>query len=160
MDHVGLDPVALVVLIGQLEPLGQVEVELHGRALPSPAQSVGDVDVNLGSVERAAAFVDAEGQPTLSQRPAQGSGRMLPHIVVSDGFLRTGGYHDGILGESEGLKKLEGQVQHAADLVLDLVRAAEYVGVVLGEAPDPHQAVEHAAPFVAVHRSEFAVSQW
>src|SRR4051812_21241193 len=65
MQHHG--PVWSVVGAGVLdvETLGQVEVELHGRALPFPANRVNELEVELGSVERSAAFVDRELLPTL-----------------------------------------------------------------------------------------------
>ena len=68
MHHVGAAASSLVVLVGEVEALRQVEVELDGGALPSPAQGVGDVDVNLGAVESAAALVHGEGQVTGFQR--------------------------------------------------------------------------------------------
>ena len=45
----------------QVEPLRQLVVELDRRALPLPADRVGDVEVDLRPVERAVALVDRVG---------------------------------------------------------------------------------------------------
>ena len=60
VHHVRTAAAALIVLVGQVEPLRQVEIELHRGALPSPPQGVGDVDVYLGPIEGPAAFVHSE----------------------------------------------------------------------------------------------------
>ena len=58
VDHDG--PVLLAVLahVLQLEPLGHLHIQLDGAALPGPAQAVGEVEVQLGAVERAVAGID------------------------------------------------------------------------------------------------------
>ena len=65
-----------------------------------------------------------------------------------------------VLGEPEGLENLKGQVQHAADFALHLLRHAENMGVVLSEPAHPHQAVHHPAALVAVHRAQLANANW
>ena len=75
---------------------------------------------------------------------------MFPRFQVAHVLFRTGGKGDGVVGEAEGIQKLESQLQHAAYLFLHLLRAAEYVGVVLGEAAHPHKAVQYTAALVAV----------
>jgi sugar phosphate isomerase/epimerase len=45
------------------------------------------------------------------------------------------------VSQAEGAQDVERQVERVADLVADLVRAAEDVGVVLGEAAHAGQAV-------------------
>ena len=52
---------SLAVLGGavlQLEPFGELEVELDGGALEGPIESVFDGDIDLGSVEGTIAWVD------------------------------------------------------------------------------------------------------
>ena len=41
----------------QVEPIGQVEVRLHGGALPRPPDGVADLEIDLGAVERPSALV-------------------------------------------------------------------------------------------------------
>ncbi len=50
----------------QPEPLRDLIVELNRRALPLPADRVGDVEVDLRPVERAVALVDVYGWPAAS----------------------------------------------------------------------------------------------
>jgi hypothetical protein len=53
VDHDGLLALVLVVHVLELEPLGEVEVELDGGALPLAPDRVQDLDVDLGAVESA-----------------------------------------------------------------------------------------------------------
>ena len=52
MDHDRLVPLAVFAHVLELEARRQVEVELHGRELPQPAQHIHQLDVDLGPVER------------------------------------------------------------------------------------------------------------
>ena len=155
MDHVGLATAAFGVLVGQVEPMGQVEVELHRGALPGAAQGVGDVDVNLGSVERSTAFIHGERQTPILQRALQRFGGVLPHLWVANVLLGPGGQRDGIIFEPECVQQFEGQFQDPAHLIFHLVRCAEDMGVVLGETAHAHQPVQNPAPFVAIDRAKF-----
>ena len=47
VHHVGAVLPAIGPHIDELEPLRQIEVELHGGALPGPAQGVADLHVDL-----------------------------------------------------------------------------------------------------------------
>ena len=51
-----------------------------------------------------------------------------------------------------------GEVDAGYDLVFDLLRGAEDVGVVLGEAADAEQAVHGAGALVAIDVAEFGVA--
>lgn len=42
----------------EVEPLGELEVQLDGRALEGSLQRVTDRDVNFGAVERAVAWIE------------------------------------------------------------------------------------------------------
>ena len=42
----------------EVEALGELEVELDGRALERPAEGVANLDVDLGAVERAVARIE------------------------------------------------------------------------------------------------------
>ena len=47
----------------------------------------------------------------------------------------------------------------ALDLAVKLLRSAEDMGIVLGKAADPQQAVQHPGPFVAVNRAELEITE-
>ena len=53
----------------------------------------------------------------------------------------------------------EHEAEEAADLVVGLLGRAVDVAVVLGEAPDPHEAVERAGLLVAVDRAQLEQAQ-
>ena len=53
-------------------------------------------------------------------------------------------------------QRVDGELQAVDDFVFDLLRRAEDVGVVLGEAAHADQAVQHAGALVAVDRAQLA----
>ena len=55
----------------QVEPLRNLVVELNRGALPLPADGVGDVEVDLRTVERAVALVDRVGLADRVERALQ-----------------------------------------------------------------------------------------
>ena len=63
MDHVGAVLLAIFADVAEVEAFRQVEVELDSRKLPFPTQCVLDLEVDLWTIERAAAFVNLVGMP-------------------------------------------------------------------------------------------------
>ena len=61
-----------------------------------------------------------------------------------------------VLVEPEGAQRVDRELQAIDDLVLDLLGRAEDMRVVLREAADAEQSVQHARPLVAVHRAQLA----
>ena len=49
--------------------------------------------------------------------------------------------------------------KHKIDFTWHLIRAAEMVGIILGEAAHAHQPVHHAAAFIAVYRTFFCIAK-
>mmetsp|Transcript_20147 Transcript_20147/g.62912 ORF Transcript_20147/g.62912 Transcript_20147/m.62912 type:complete len:700 (-) Transcript_20147:109-2208(-) len=134
----------------EAEPLRQVEVALDRRALPEPPDGVADLDVDLGAVEGAAALVDVVLPPLCAERLAKGARRLVPDLVRADRLVGPRGEHHLVLGEAELCQDGLGQVEHALDLVGELLREAKDVRVVLREAAHAEEAVERARPLVAV----------
>ena len=140
----------------EVEPLGHLEVQLDRPALPGPSEGVLQVEVDLRSVEGSVALVDRVLQPELLQGVPEAVGGLLPVLVGSHGVLGAGGELDVVL-EAELAVDLVDQTDDALDLLLDLVGGHVEVRIVLGEAPDPEQAVEGTGLLVPVHQSELAV---
>ena len=151
MDHDGPLLRVLLVDVREVEPLGEVEVELHGGALPLAADGVEDLDVNLRPVKGAAALVNLVVPTLLRQRILQRALGLVPDLRPAHRLLRLRGEVHLKLRKPEGAQDVLRQVQHPFDLVGDLVREAEYVRVVLGEASHAEQAVHRAATLVPVH---------
>ena len=84
----------------------------------------------------------------------------IPLLVAADEALAIvrvpGGEFDLVLLEAEGLQHGEGEIHAAVDFVFNLLRHAEDVGVVLGKAAHPQQAVHHARALVAIDRAQLA----
>ena len=128
MDHIRPASAPLGVLENEIELLRQVEVELDGGALPGAPQGVGDLNVDFGAVKGPAAFIYIEGQAPLLQGKLQGMGGVVPHCQIAYVLVGAGGQGDGVVGETEGVQQLKGQVQHAAHFSLHLIWVAENVG--------------------------------
>ena len=151
MDHDRPLLHVLLVDVREIEPLGEVKVELHGGALPLPADGVEDLDVNLWPVERAAALVNLVIPTLLRQRVFQRALRLVPDLRPAHRLLRLRGEVHLELLEAEGAQDVLRQIEHPFDLVGDLIGEAEDVRIVLGKPADAEQAVHGAAPFVPVH---------
>src|SRR5207253_2421675 len=82
VDHHRLVPLAVTALVLELEPLGQVEVDLDGGHLPGPADRVTRLNRDLRAVERGTAWVWYELQARLGCHLGQRPGRGLPVLVV------------------------------------------------------------------------------
>ena len=94
------------------------------------------------------------GEPARLERLLERRGRRLPLLVGAGRLLRPGREVDVVAVEAEGAQDVRGEVEHAQDLVLELVGAAEDVRVVLREAAHAHQAVQHARALEAVDGAE------
>ena len=133
-------------------------VQLDGAALPGTAQAVRDVEVQLGAVEGAVALVDDEGLAHVRDGFLQDVLVVLPLLHGADMVLGHGGELDLVL-EAEGGVHLVEEPDHVLDLVLHLLGGHEDMGVVLGEAADPEQAVEGAGQLVPVHQAQLTAAQ-
>ena len=158
VDHNGSVLLAVRPDILQFKPLGQLEIQLDGAALPGSADAVHQMEVDLGAIESAVPFVDHIRQLHFFQRFPQGVCRHLPVLVASHGIFRPGGQFHMIFKPEQGINLVD-QFHHALDFILDLLRGHENVGVVLGKTAHPHQAVQLAGLFMAVHQSQLAHAQ-
>src|SRR5262245_40602482 len=70
--------------VTQVEPLRQLIIHLHGPELPLPADHVLDDEVDLRTVERGLAGLDAELDPKGLRRCLAGLLRLVPLLGVSD----------------------------------------------------------------------------
>ena len=158
VDHHGAVLLPVLSHILQVEALGHLEVQLDGAALPGPAQGVGQVEVQLGAVEGAVAGVEDEVLAHLLDGGLEGLLRKVPDLLIAHVVLGHGGQLD-LVGQAEGGVDLIEDLHHALDLVLHLVGGHEDVGIVLGEAPHPEQAVEGAGHLVPVDQAQLCHAQ-
>ena len=89
--------------------------------------------------------------PPALERVLQRSLGEVPLLVRAELLLRPRRELEASL-HAEQVVEVRGEVEAAEDLVLDLLRRHEHVGVVLGDVLDPQQAVQGAARLVAVQR--------
>ena len=153
-------PVLGVVLadVDEVEPLRRGVVELDGAQLPLPADRVGDVEVDLGPVERAVARLELVRLPRGLERRAEVGLGAVPHRVLADPLLRPGGELERGR-EPEGGVQLEDHVGDPPDLGGDLAARQVDVAVVLLELAHPGEPAERAGDLVPVQHVEGRVAE-
>ena len=160
MHHQRLMALPILADVFEAEALRQVEVELHGRKLPEAADGVHQLDVDFRPVECGLAGDELVGNAALAEHLLQRVLRRLPLLFAADVVAAVvgvpGGELDLELGESVGIQHGLGKVDAADDLVFDLLRRAEDVGVILGKAAYAHQPVHDARALVAIDRAQLA----
>src|SRR5271166_1468780 len=100
--------------------------------------------VDLGAVEGSIALVDRVGEAVAVQRSRQRRLAAIPQLVGPDPLLRPGRELEPDVDVEDPVGG-EGELEHARDLILDLVLGAEQVRVVLSEVTYPEETVEGSA---------------
>lgn len=155
MEHDGALLGAVGIHVLQVKVERHLEVELDGAALPGTAERVLQVEIDLGAVESAVALVDLVVHVQLLQSGAQALLGARPVLVRTHGVLGAGGKLNVVL-KAKLLVHGVDEVDHAHDLVGQLVGTHKQVGVVLVKAAHAEQAVQGAAQLVAVHQANLA----
>ncbi len=101
VHHVGAVLQPIRPDIDHVEPFREVEVELDGCHLPLAAQGISYLEVNLGAVESAAAFVNSKGQPLRLDYLPQCFRCLLPLLFGTDGLGRAGRQINPVVTESK-----------------------------------------------------------
>src|SRR5690554_5732462 len=135
--------------IAQLEAKRELVVELNRGRLPTAAQTIAHLKVNLGAVKRAVALVDAIGAPRGVPRVLERGFGALPHRDLADKFLRARGQLDIIVQVNERVGLVD-HLQKERDLIADLLLGAEDMRVVLAELAHPRGARKRAGHLVSV----------
>ena len=155
VQHDGALLGAVGVHVLQVKVERHLEVELHGTALPGTAERVLQMEVNLGAVEGAVTLVDLVVHAQLLQSGAQALLGARPVLVGTHRVLGAGRKLNVIL-KAKLLVHGVDEVDHAHDLVGQLIGTHKQVGVVLVKAAHAEQAVQGAAQLVAVHQANLA----
>ncbi len=121
VDHHRRHLVGVLVDVERAEPARQVEVHLHGAALPVAADGVAQHIFELRPVERALALVQRPRPPGSFQRRHQGGLGFVPHRIVADALVGAVGEFDAHVREAEILIDREDHVVDLEDLLGDLL---------------------------------------
>ena len=150
---------AVLVAVGQAEVVRQLEVKLHGAALPFAAESVLDLEVDLRAVEGAVALVDlvVALAVLLVQNSLQGCLGAVPDLDIAHEIIRTCGELAAV-GDAEGRVDLVGDVHDVLDLGLDLGFGDERVAVILAESLHAEEAVQLAGLLFSVDNVQLVVA--
>ena len=155
MDHDRPVPAVVGADVLQPEALRELEVELDGRHLPRAPDGVAGLDGDLRAVERAAALVEDELEVLGGRGPAERLGGLVPLLHRADRLRRwPGGQLEVEVRQAVVGEQVQHEVQQRDELALHVLLRGEDVGVVLGHAPHPGEAVHHAGLLVAVDAAE------
>ncbi len=163
VDHDRPVPRAVRPYVVQAEPLGLVEVDLHGGQGGFPARAVGDLDIDLGPVERGLPLGRLVGEPRGVEHLGQQGGGPFPllgsgHVLAAGAGAGEGEAVAG-RGDAQRLVRAADHVQRAPRLLGDLVQGAEDMRVVELDGADAGEPAEHAGRLRAVHAAEFGHAQ-
>ncbi len=158
MNHHG--PVLLVVRpdIRQIEVFGHHVIDLNGADLPLAPDGIAHHKIQLGAVESRFAFFGDGGHAALAGGFHNGPLGQFPMVIVAEVLLFVGRVAQRDLGhkfaETQFAVHKIDQINYFQKFRFQLVGPAEDMGIILGKAPHPRQAVQLARLFVAVHRTE------
>ena len=94
MKHHGRHFVRMLVDVERAEPAGQVKIDLHGAALPVPADCVAQDIFELRSVESTFTFVQSPRAARGFQGRHQRRFGLIPHGVLANALFRPVGKFD------------------------------------------------------------------
>ena len=145
-----------VVISGivQAEPLGEHVVELDSPELPLSTDAIPDDEIGLRAIESGLSGGFVVRQLHLVEHRADVGLGFLPGLAGRALVLGVVGVAPGetepIIGQAQTPEDELGQLHRVAKFLADLVRGAEQVGIVLGEASNTSQARELARLLVAI----------
>ena len=125
----------------------------------SRAQGVLDLDVDLGAVEGAAAFIHLVSEADFLSSNLEGLRRLLPHGIVAHGLFRPRCDVGFEILEPEGPEHLHDELDDPDDLCFHLLRRQKMCASSCVKPRTRKQAVQHAGPLEPVHRAQFGVPQ-
>ena len=142
--------------VGDVETARQIEIELDGRELPRPSDSVDHLDVDLRAVEDRLAVHALVREPASFDRLFECRLRHVPLFVGPRVLRRIGrvahAQLDRKLVEAEARQQRRcAKSRVSVDLARQLLGCAEDVRVVLCEAAYAQQPVQRARELVPVH---------
>ena len=149
-------PVASGVL--EFKPLRKVVIHLNRTELPLSPDCILHHKVEFRTIECSLAVLYNSVQPLLLRRFDDCGLGLRPVLVSSDIFFLvlqvTKRHLCDVFLEIQCLEYIENNVNHLAELFLELIRTAEKMGIVLSEGAYPGQAVELSALLVTVNGTE------
>jgi len=157
--HVRAFVLAVRIDKGHVKTLGFVKIKLNSGHLPLAAQSVFNFNIDLGSVKRAAAFVDLVGKPFGVYRVTQTFQSRVPFALLSDRLRRLGREVRLYLFKAENIPDHQTETKNFANLAFHLLRRTNYVRVVLCKTAHAKKPVQNARALVAVNCSKFRPAQ-
>ena len=145
---------AVLTGIGQFKAFRQLHIQLDSTALPSTADGVGQMEVNLRTIESTVTFVDYVIKTTILQRISQTLGCQLPGSVIAHGIFRTGRQFCMIF-QTEGCINLVKQTDYILNLATNLAGHHKDMRIILSKATYTEQSVQSTAELMTVYKTKF-----
>ena len=146
-------PGTILPHILEVEALRQGKIHLNGGKLPLAPDSISHLDIDLGPVERAIAFIDPIGLALFLHGLDQGVGRQFPGFVRPDTVSRARGDENAV-GEPEEFHEVGRKMHHPEDFLFQLFRCAQNMRIVLRKLADAQKPVQCAGLFMPVHHAQ------
>src|SRR5213080_1349226 len=143
----------------QAKALRQVEVKLHGRKLPKPADRIHQLDVNLRPVKSGFARHGFIFNIQTLEYGFERTSRQVPLLLATDEILAVNRVPRRKLSlelvEPEILQHVISKLDAACNLLFNLFRRAKDVRVVLSKSAHAQQSMHHARPLIPIDRPQF-----
>ena len=145
--------------IGAVKALRQVHIHLDRTALPYTSQAVLDVEIQLRSIERAVARIDAECpcRPRRRHRPALFHTDPRPRSLPCKSSGRVDSSMSYVRPKTEYMRSMK-RIRRF-DLILHLVRTHEQMRIILCKGADAEQPVQRTARLMAMDLSQLSHTQ-
>lgn len=150
---------SVLSLVLQVESNRLLEIALNGTTLMMSAQSVVDLDVDLGTVEGTISVVEGPGSSKLVKSLGKSGLSLVPLIVGAETLLGSGGELH-LESESENAVGVVKEVKNVSNLISDLIIGAENVSIVLLETTDTGEAGKGTGNLVSVQHTEISEPDW
>jgi len=142
----------------QIEADRQLEVELDGGALVVTLKGITDVNIDLRTIEGTISRVNLPWEASAIEHSLEAGLSTVPEGRITHEVLRTGGELHAEVEAKDGVSELD-QIKNTSDLLFDLIRAAEDVGIILDETTDTSETMESTAELIAVKNTEFSKTE-
>ena len=155
MYHYGAVLFVVCAHIFKLEPFGKLHIELYRTALPRSSETVGEMEVELRTVESAVAFVYDIILTHFRYSLFERLSCKVPVLNIAHMILGHCRYFNLICQTEYGVNLVK-QSYNVFDLVLHLIPCHKDMSVVLCKATDAEESVKCAGKLVTVYNAEFA----
>ena len=149
-------------LVFEIEALGEGEIELNGRHLPTAANRIGRLHGDFRPIKSGAAGIGNEGQPRLLRHRGERGGGALPQLIGTNKLVRFVIARRELeieVGKAKITEQSQDKIQKTRQLAFEVFGSNENMSVIHREPADSGEPVNHATFFVAIDRAKLKQPQ-